>query len=196
MNTARYIVGVLLVMSLPPGILLWYAIHPFVHFWRRIGAGWTYAALSPFVVAWMAFAFLTRDALLVRDLGTQLLLLVPTVSCAVVGGIIAWKRRRQLTYRIVTGLPELSPHKHQSKLLTEGLYATIRHPRYVEVLLFTAAYAFFANHVGSYIATVLSVPALYIVVLMEEKELRDRFGAEYEDYCRRVPRFFPRVVRD
>ncbi len=196
MNTARYVVGVLLLMSLPPGILLWYAIHPFVRVWRRIGAGWTYAILSPFVVAWMVFAFIVRDALLVRDLGTHFLLLIPILLCAVLGSVIAWKRRRHLTYRIVTGLPELSPQKHTSKLLTEGLYATIRHPRYVEVILFTAAYAFFANHVGSYIAGALSVPALYVVVLMEEKELRDRFGTEYEDYCRRVPRFFPRGIRD
>jgi protein-S-isoprenylcysteine O-methyltransferase Ste14 len=29
-------------------------------------------------------------------------------------------------------------------------------------------------------------------VLLEERELRDRFGAEYEEYCRRVPRYIPK----
>jgi len=29
-------------------------------------------------------------------------------------------------------------------------------------------------------------------VLMEERELRDRFRAEYEEYCRQVPRYLPR----
>jgi len=29
------------------------------------------------------------------------------------------------------------------------------------------------------------------VVRLEERELRDGFGAEYEDYCRRVPRYLP-----
>jgi protein-S-isoprenylcysteine O-methyltransferase Ste14 len=29
------------------------------------------------------------------------------------------------------------------------------------------------------------------VVLLEERELRDRFGAEYDEYCRRVPRYIP-----
>ena len=192
MNTARYVVGVILLMSLPPGILLWFAIHPFVRFWRRLGAGWTYAVLSPFVLVWMLFAFVMRDALLVLDLGTHYLLLIPTAVCVVLGLMVARKRRRQLTYGMLSGLPELSSQKRPGKLLTEGLYSKIRHPRYVEVLLITAAYAFFANHLGSYLATVLSVPILYLVVVLEEQELRDRFGAEYEEYCQRVPRFIPR----
>jgi len=29
--------------------------------------------------------------------------------------------------------------------------------------------------------------------MLEERELRERFGAEYDAYCRRVPRFLPRL---
>jgi len=191
MNIARYVIGVALLMALPPGIFLWFAIHPFARFWRRIGAGWTYTLLSPFVVAWMIVSFARREALLGANLGTQLFLLAPTAACLATGIVITVKRRRQLSSRIVAGLPELSREKNRGKLITEGIYAKIRHPRYVEVMLFTAAYAFFANYVGLYVMAMLSIPALYLVVLLEETELRDRFGVEYEEYCRRVPRFFP-----
>ncbi len=192
MNTARYVIGVGLLMALPPAALLWFAIHPFVRFWRRLGAGWTYATLSPFVISWMLMAFAKREALLGLDLGTHLWLLAPAAVCLVTGIVVAVMRRRHLTPRILTGLPELSPQKRPGKLITAGIYARIRHPRYVEVVLFTAAYAFFANYAGAYATTVLSIPALYFVVVLEERELRDRFGAEYEEYCRRVPRFLPR----
>ena len=54
------------------------------------------------------------------------------------------------------------------------------------------AYALFCN----YLATYLLVPAvailIYLIVLLEERELRNRFGAEYEAYCARVPRFVPK----
>lgn len=192
MHTARYVLALVLLMSLPPAILLWCAIHPFVRFWRRIGAAWTYIVLSPFVVGLMLAVFLVRRTLLKVDLGTHSWLLLPTGLCLGLGGWIAWHRRKQLTQRMITGVPELSRDPGENKLLTEGAYAVIRHPRYVEVVLWSAGYAFFANHLASYIAVLLAIPALYLVVLLEERELRDRFGAAYEEYARRVPRFVPR----
>jgi protein-S-isoprenylcysteine O-methyltransferase Ste14 len=192
-HTARYFFALLLVMSLPPAILLWYAIHPFVRFWRRLGPVWTYVVLSPLVVGLMLAVYLARHTLLQADLGTHYWLLIPTVLCLGFGGWIAWHRRKQLTQRMITGVAELSRDPSQSKLLTEGAYAVIRHPRYVEVVLWSAGYAFFANYLASYIAVLLAIPALYVVVLLEERELRDRFGSAYEEYARRVPRFVPRL---
>jgi protein-S-isoprenylcysteine O-methyltransferase Ste14 len=196
MSTVRYVIGVILLVSLPPGILLWFAIHPFIRFWRRLGAVWTYVALSPLVLACMLAAFAVRDAVLGRDLGSHLWLLGPAAVCVASGTVIAVMRRRHLKYGILMGLPELSPDQHSGRLLTDGIYARIRHPRYVEVLLFTAAYAFLANYVGCYVATALTIPALYVTVLLEERELRDRFGTAFEEYARRVPRFLPLRRRD
>jgi len=191
MNTARYIVGVVLLISLPPGLLLWFAIHPFIRFWCKLGAGWTYTVLSPFVVVLMAILFLLRDELLGIDLGTHYVLLVPTALCLVVGTVIAVIRRRHLRYSVLVGMPELSK-SNKGTLLTDGIYGSIRHPRYVEVLFWSLAYALFANYLGGYVAVGLCIPALYLIVVLEERELRGRFGAEYAAYCRRVPRFIPR----
>lgn len=193
MNTARYVIAVLLLVALPPGVLLWYVIHPLVGFWRRLGPVWTYAILTAPVLGMMALLYRARDTLLGTDLGTSIPLIALAVVCFVVGAVITFKRRRYLTQKVLAGVPELRRvASDRGTLLTEGIYAKIRHPRYVEIVFWVAAYACFANYVGLYVLLVLTLPALYLVVLLEERELRDRFGAEYEEYCRRVPRFVPR----
>ena len=58
--------------------------------------------------------------------------------------------------------------------------------------LFVLAYVAFANYTGTGILYVLTFPAAHAVVLLEERELRDRFGCEFDEYCRRVPRYLPR----
>lgn len=50
-----------------------------------------------------------------------------------------------------------------------------------------------ANYPAVYLAWLLWIPGVYVTVLFEERELRQRFGAEYEEYCREVPRFIPRL---
>ncbi|NIM50470.1 MAG: DUF1295 domain-containing protein [Gemmatimonadales bacterium] len=192
MNSARYIIALLTLVALPPGILLWVAIHPFARFWRRVGPGWTYAALGVPVVGMMAGVFLARGRLLATEFGTSYPLIGLAVLCLIAAGTIMRKRRKYLTFGILSGVPELSRKDHPGKLLTEGIYSVIRHPRYVEMLLWTFGYALFANYLAVYIAVLLTAPMLYLVVVLEERELRDRFGLEYEEYCRTVPRFVPR----
>jgi len=191
MNTARYVVAVLLLTGLPPGVGLWFFIHPFASFWRRLGPVWTYSILSLPVVLYMVAAFVARDLLLGVDHGTSYPTIVLAAVCAVGGTWIAIVRRKLLTTGVLTGMPELSEKRYPGKLLSEGIYGRIRHPRYVEVLLLSLAYALFANYLGTYVMVLLLVPAIYLVVVIEERELRERLGEEYEEYCRRVPRFIP-----
>ena len=79
------------------------------------------------------------------------------------------------------------------ELITDDIYSRIRHPRYVEPGLHVVAVACFCNHLATWVLAALFLPAVYAMVVLEEKELRDRFGQEYEDYCRRVPRFVLRL---
>ena len=71
----------------------------------------------------------------------------------------------------------------------------IRHPRYLSVIIGTAGFAMFVNYVGGYFVVLASIPALYLVVIFEERELVLRFGAAYEQYRSRVPAFFPSFPR-
>lgn len=196
MDTARRVVALLTLVSLPPAVLLWIVIHPLVRFWRRLGFGWTYGLLAVPCAALMGAIWVGRQRLLGADLGTRWPLVGAAVACAAVAGALARARGRLLTFGILAGLPELSPGRYPGRLLTEGIYARVRHPRYVEVVVGTLAYSLFANHVGTYVLWLLLFPALLLVIRLEERELRERFGAAWEDYARRVPRFVPRRRRD
>ena len=192
MNKLRYFIGFLLLAIQPPAILLWVAIHPFAPFWRRLGPGWTYALLGIPVLGYMVAAWLARDFLMGTDLGTSFITMALAAACVVAGALLNRQRRKHLNFATLSGLPELSGQQYPGRLLTEGIYGRIRHPRYVEVHFVVFGYAFFANYLGAYLVALLSIPLIYLVVVLEEKELRVRFGAVYEEYCRRVPRFIPR----
>ena len=190
MDRLRYFLAVTMLVTVPISLGLWYAIHPFARLWRRVGPAATYAVLAVPATALGAWLWIQRRTLLGRDLGAQPLLAALGVLAFAVAIAIARKRRRHLTQRILTGVPELSGEK--GTLLTEGLYARTRNPRYLEFLFFVLGYVAIANYAGTWVLWVLCFPAIHLVVLLEERELRDRFGAEYDDYCRRVPRYLPR----
>lgn len=191
MHTFRYILALLVVVCVPPGVVLWLVIHPLAGFWRWLGPGWTYAILSVPAAGLMVALFLARRTVLGADLGTNGWLIALAVPCFIAWIALALKRRRRLSFRVLAGWPELS-REDPGVLLTDGIYGRMRHPRYVEVVLGTAAYCLIANYIGAYIVLAASIAVLYVVVLMEERELRRRFGEAYDAYARRVPRFFPR----
>ena len=192
LGVARYVIGVLLAISVPPAVAYWFILHPFISFWRRVGMKPTLWFLGVFLVGGMAALYPFRDALLGRDLGASAPAVALALPLLVAGGVVSRKRRRHLKFKTLAGVPELSPERHGIGLLTEGIYSRIRHPRYVEFTLALTGWALFANYLGLYLLTALALAALYLIVLIEERELRERFGPAYAEYSARVPRFVPR----
>jgi protein-S-isoprenylcysteine O-methyltransferase Ste14 len=192
MDTARYILALLVVICLPPAVWLWVVIHPLADFWRRLGRVWSYAIFSALVAGAMVALFFARRTLMGADLGTNWWLIALAVPCAALWITLIIRRRRRLTFPVLAGWSELS-RDEPGVLLTDGIYARMRHPRYVEVVIGTLVYCLIANYAGAYLVLAATLPVLYIVVLLEERELRRRFGTEYQAYAGRVPRFVPKV---
>ena len=191
MDTARYIIAVMMAIMLIPAISAWYVIHPFARFWRRMGLVASFCIIYSVIIAGCVLLWEFRAALVGADLGFQPLLMPLAALAAAAGIAIARLRRRELTQRVLVGMPELSA-RDKGRLLTGGIYARTRNPRYLEFLVFSLAYVAFANYAGVWLIYALTFPAIHLVVLLEERELRERFGAEYEDYCRSVPRYIPK----
>jgi protein-S-isoprenylcysteine O-methyltransferase Ste14 len=136
--------------------------------------------------------FQVRNALLAVDYGTSYPLIAIGVILFAVTSAVFVRVRTQLTFPIIIGLPELELGQEQ-KLLTEGMFARMRNPRYVAIMLSGLSLALVANYLATYFVWVGFFIGLYGITLLEEKELRVRFGNAYEEYCRRVPRFVPKL---
>ena len=104
--------------------------------------------------------------------------------------------RKHLKFRTLVGMPELVPEPATGKLITAGIYGRVRHPRYVSIFFGVVAVALFSNYLATYVVAGAMVPVLYALTFFEERELLDRFGEEYVEYSRRVPRFMPNWRRN
>ena len=191
LESLRYWFAVFNVIGLPPAILYWFVLHPFVPFWRRLGARKSLTIIFVGFFLCAAGLFFVRNALLGIDFGPRRSFVI--AGSVLLGAAIALQAitSRQLKRKTVIGLHELSPDQ-PGELLTEGAYAYTRNPRYVVILIAMVAYSLLLNYLGVWIVAGLCFPAIYAIVRLEEPELRQRFGAEYAEYCRRVPRFLPR----
>jgi protein-S-isoprenylcysteine O-methyltransferase Ste14 len=192
MDAVRYYLALITLMSLVPAIVLWYLIHPFGSFWRALPSWLSCGLLGAATLGLMLPVFLLRRRLLYVDFGTNWVTILLAAVALFLGGWVAVKRKRYLNYRILAGWPQLSARAYPGTLLTQGIYGKIRHPRYVEVALWVLAYALIANFLALYIAFLLTLPGLLLIVVLEERELEERFGEEWRAYAARTPRFIPR----
>jgi protein-S-isoprenylcysteine O-methyltransferase Ste14 len=104
--------------------------------------------------------------------------------------LVAWT----VTLFVKFGRGTLAPWNPTSKLVVRGPYRHVRNPMITGVGTILAGQALFFRSWGIAIELALfaGVNAIYFP-LVEEPGLQRRFGAEYEEYRARVPRWLPRV---
>lgn len=74
------------------------------------------------------------------------------------------------------------------KLITEGIYAIIRHPVYEGWIFVAISFTFLAPSVYTIAAGISVSFMVYSLMLSEEKDNIGKFGAEYKEYMNNVPR--------
>lgn len=81
---------------------------------------------------------------------------------------------------------------HADTLVTGGMFAVCRNPLYVGNALVLLGLMVVHNHPAVYAVGVPFFALAYgSIVAAEEHFLRRKFGAEFDDYCRAVNRFWP-----
>lgn len=109
-------------------------------------------------------------------------------------GVGAWIVGLDAFSRRGRGTP--APTDAPRKLVADGLHGFIRNPIILAELLVIWGEALWFSSVGFIgYAVLMTLYAQWVVVRVEEPELRERFGAAYESYCERVPRWVPRIGR-
>ena len=80
-------------------------------------------------------------------------------------------------------------------LVTTGIYALIRNPSYLGLLLGALGWALTFRSIVGVILAALNLVPLVARMDAEEKLLREHFGAEYEAYRARTKRLIPGSIR-
>jgi protein-S-isoprenylcysteine O-methyltransferase Ste14 len=80
------------------------------------------------------------------------------------------------------------------RLATDGPYARVRHPIYTGMLgMLIATGLSFSHWIALPAAIVVFAIGTLIRVRIEERLLRETFGARFEEYARQVPAFIPGI---
>ena len=87
-----------------------------------------------------------------------------------------------------------SPADPLKVLVVSGLYRYVRNPIYVGVVLVLLGHVFWhPSPPILWMPVIVAVCAHLFVTLYEEPHLQKTFGVAYQDYCRNVPRWIPRL---
>ncbi len=86
--------------------------------------------------------------------------------------------------------------RKQRTVVTSGPYSICRNPLYVGTFCMGLAVAFFLeSFTFAFGLTIAAIFYMSVTVSAEEIKLRELFGPAFDDYCRDVPRFLPRLRR-
>lgn len=105
------------------------------------------------------------------------------------GAILLWSFWNFL----VQGRGTPAPIDPPKELVAVGFYRFVRNPMYVGVLLIILGYFLWFKFIWLIIYAALAFLTVHLfVTLYEEPTLKRKFGASYEEYLKRVPRWIPK----
>jgi len=188
MRFLHWFAGLVLVVELPVPIY-WLVLHGGLGFWRKRDRGrlpyWLAAGAAWGVGGWMLYHFRANlfaagDRPLWAILASVLLMGADVAILFIV--------ETQLGGRRLVGQAELTG---SGELAETGLYAWVRHPRYLGMMMGVLGVCLLAGSRQLWLVAAVWWIAALAIIGLEERELRGRFGAAYAAYAKRVPALLP-----
>jgi protein-S-isoprenylcysteine O-methyltransferase Ste14 len=173
--------------------LFWLMIHPFVERWRARRRSPYRVLLPVWMAMWVAMAAITaswRDVALYR-VDWAWALAIPLFAF---GLFIYSKSSKGFSAKQLGGLPEVRGGDGEQRLVTEGIWAHVRHPVYLAHLSEMLAWSVGTGLAVCWGLTAVAIVSGAVMIRMEDAELEKRFGASYRAYRRSVPAVLPRSL--
>ena len=136
--------------------------------------------------------FVALPALLVAEQAVRRAPLHPAATPLLAAGFAAYKLAGSYRIGRAGGPPGMSQGM-PDRLVTTGIYARTRNPMYLGHLLFMTGAALVTRSPLAIGALALAGPWFGRRVAADEARLTAAFGAQYRQYCDRVPRWLPGV---
>ena len=183
-------------------VMMWPAIPMFLiqlhfkaDFWRRLGI-WTYFVV---ILEWIPIAFilyLLREFILQVEIQLPRPFMFLGVILIVAGIVLHSWTAKLIGLKATIGYTELKPDEQstQTGLITSGPFSVVRHPSYWAHTAIITGF-FLITEVASLgvIALVDLGITYFVTTTLEDKELVDRFGDQYRNYKKNVPKLFPKL---
>jgi len=181
----------LLALYLPvPIYMIW--IHAFGRVWKRMGP-------ASYAIHWTVYiATVAAVVLCHRAWGWQAwswpawipwLGLFPVATAAWLG----FRTYTTIPVKTLLTFRQIRPDGER-RLIRDGILGTIRHPRYVMFTLLALGNFVVTGYPLVLVSLAVTVAVFAVVIRLEENELREYFGEEFEEYKRAVPAFYPRTT--
>jgi len=150
-----------------------------------------YAGLFLTIWGWAALRCRALDRLLLIRIPFWLTL--PGVLLFLAGAALALTT---IGFFIVEGLGTPAIFDPPKNFVPHGPFRLVRNPMYVGGISLLLGWALDLRSPAMVLFALFALVVVHsFVVLSEEPGLRKRFGQEYIDYCRAVPRWIPRLTR-
>jgi protein-S-isoprenylcysteine O-methyltransferase Ste14 len=185
------LIAVMTIMAWPIIPLFWIPVHLSPAFFRKIKIT---AYLLP-LIPWLPLAYLIyrNSTYLLQDKIEFPIIIVRTGWILLITGSVLhlWTGKLLSLYGLI-GVPEIF-EKKEGRLVKTGAFSFVRHPTYLaHTLMFSGVFLFSGSITVGALTAVDFIVVHLLIIPFEEKELLLRYGAQYGQYQKEVPKFFPR----
>lgn len=186
MNILLWLAAIVFFFELPNPIF-WLIVHPQIRYWRgRLRAAYATALVG-------SWGPVTTLLIVCREIifrkGNRSDLQIGVGLLLIAAGIHLFARaKKDLGASRFIGKAELQGRR---EVIDTGVYSRVRNPRYGGMILAVIGACTLAATPLMWAVCGVWFAMVMMVIAFEERELRERLGDPYVEYCRRVPRFIP-----